>query len=56
MPPEPPTPAPRVLVTGVGGPSGVCLLKALVERPIALLAGDIDPYAAGLYLVAPTGA
>jgi carbamoyl-phosphate synthase large subunit len=53
MPPEPPTPAPRVLVTGVGGPSGVCLLKALVERPITLLAGDIDPYAAGLYLVAP---
>ncbi len=53
MPPESSTPVPRVLVTGVGGPSGVCLLKALVERPITLLAGDIDPYAAGLYLVAP---
>jgi carbamoyl-phosphate synthase large subunit len=43
--------APRVLVTGVGGPSGVCLLKALAEKPLTLLAGDIDPYAAGLYLV-----
>jgi carbamoyl-phosphate synthase large subunit len=53
MPPEPPTSTPRVLVTGVGGPSGVCLLKALAERPIILLAGDIDPYAAGLYLVTP---
>jgi carbamoyl-phosphate synthase large subunit len=50
MPPEPPT-RPRVLVTGVGGPSGICLLRALAERPVTLLAGDIDPYAAGLYLV-----
>jgi carbamoyl-phosphate synthase large subunit len=48
---EPSTSTPRVLVTGVGGPSGVCLLKALAERPVTLLAGDIDPYAAGLYLV-----
>ncbi len=46
-----PVSTPRVLVTGVGGPSGVCLLKALAERPVTLLAGDIDPYAAGLYLV-----
>jgi carbamoyl-phosphate synthase large subunit len=53
MPAESRTPAPRVLVTGVGGPSGVCLLKALAERPVTLLAGDIDPYAAGLYLVGP---
>jgi carbamoyl-phosphate synthase large subunit len=51
MPPESPSPAPRVLITGVGGPSGICLLKALAERPVTLLAGDIDPYAAGLYLV-----
>jgi carbamoyl-phosphate synthase large subunit len=50
MPPEPPT-LPRVLITGVGGPSGVCLLRALAEQPVTLLAGDIDPYAAGLYLV-----
>jgi carbamoyl-phosphate synthase large subunit len=53
MPPEPPTPTPRVLITGAGGPSGVCLLKALTARPVTLLAGDVDPYAAGLYLVAP---
>jgi carbamoyl-phosphate synthase large subunit len=53
MPAEPRTSSPRVLVTGVGGPSGVCLLKALAERPVTLLAGDIDPYAAGLYLVGP---
>jgi carbamoyl-phosphate synthase large subunit len=45
--------ASRVLVTGVGGPSGVCLLRALAERPVTLFAGDIDPYAAGLYLVEP---
>jgi carbamoyl-phosphate synthase large subunit len=51
MPSKASVSAPRVLVTGVGGPSGVCLLKALAERPVALLAGDIDPYAAGLYLV-----
>lgn len=50
MPPDSPT-LPRVLVTGVGGPSGVCLLRALAKRPVTLLAGDIDPYAAGLYLV-----
>jgi carbamoyl-phosphate synthase large subunit len=42
---------PRILITGVGGPSGVCLLRALAGRPVELLAGDIDPYAAGLYLV-----
>jgi carbamoyl-phosphate synthase large subunit len=46
-----PTHTPRVLVTGVGGPSGICLLRALAPRPVTLLAGDIDPYAAGLYLV-----
>jgi carbamoyl-phosphate synthase large subunit len=45
--------APRVLVTGVGGPSGICILRALADRPVTLLAGDIDPYAAGLYLVEP---
>ena len=53
MPSDTPTHPPRVLVTGVGGPSGVCLLRALAEHPVTLLAGDIDPYAAGLYLVDP---
>jgi carbamoyl-phosphate synthase large subunit len=51
MPSSPPHTSPRVLVTGVGGPSGVCILQALAARPLTLLAGDIDPYAAGLYLV-----
>jgi carbamoyl-phosphate synthase large subunit len=42
---------PRVLITGVGGPSGICLLRALTERPVVLFGGDIDRYAAGLYLL-----
>jgi carbamoyl-phosphate synthase large subunit len=41
----------RVLVTGVGGPSGVSLLRALADAPVTLIGGDIDPYAAGLYLL-----
>ncbi len=51
MSPDSPSARPRVLITGVGGPSGVCLLQALARRPVTLLAGDIDPYGAGLYLV-----
>jgi carbamoyl-phosphate synthase large subunit len=50
---EPIAPRPRVLITGVGGPSGVCLLRGLATRPVSLLGGDLDPYAAGLYLVEP---
>ncbi len=46
-----PTSRPRVLITGSGGPAGVCLLQSLARRPLVLFAGDIDPYAAGLYLV-----
>ncbi len=42
---------PRVLVTGAGGPSGISILRALEGEPVTMLAGDIDPYAAGLYLV-----
>ncbi|MER8236997.1 ATP-grasp domain-containing protein [Streptomyces sp. NPDC094049] len=41
---------PRVLVTGAGGPSGVCFLRALggaAER----YAADLDANGAGLYLV-----
>jgi carbamoyl-phosphate synthase large subunit len=44
---------PRILVTGVGGPSGVSILRAMADEPVAMLGGDIDPYAAGLYLLAP---
>jgi carbamoyl-phosphate synthase large subunit len=39
----------RVLVTGVGGPAGVCLVKALREQH-SLVPVDSDPMAAGLYL------
>lgn len=44
---------PRVLVTGAGGPSGISILRAMEREPVTMLAADIDPYAAGLYLVDP---
>ena len=44
---------PRVAITGVGGPSAVSLLLAFADANVELLAGDVDPYAPGLYLVAP---
>lgn len=44
--------APRALITGAGGPSGYSLLLGLAERDLELAAADIDPNAAGLYLVA----
>ncbi len=42
---------PRVLVTGTGGPSGISILRAMEGEPVTMLAADIDPFAAGLYLV-----
>jgi carbamoyl-phosphate synthase large subunit len=42
----------RVLVTGVGGPAAIAAMKSLrAEESVELLAADIDPWAAGLYLV-----
>ncbi|MET0773853.1 MAG: ATP-grasp domain-containing protein [Candidatus Limnocylindrales bacterium] len=42
----------RVLVTGAGGPSAVGVIRSLAREPrVALHAADIDPNAAGLYLV-----
>lgn len=42
----------RVLVTGAGGPSAVGVLRSLERDPrVAPYAADIDPNAAGLYLV-----
>jgi carbamoyl-phosphate synthase large subunit len=42
----------RVLVTGAGGPAAVSVLKSLRADPsVTLLAADMDPWAAGLYLV-----
>lgn len=41
----------RVLVTGVGGPSGTSFMLAAASESIDFYAGDIDPYAPGLYMV-----
>jgi carbamoyl-phosphate synthase large subunit len=42
----------RVLVTGAGGPAAVAAMKSLRADPsVELLAADMDPWAAGLYLV-----
>lgn len=43
----------RIAVTGAGGPSAVSFMKTVASRDVELIAGDIDPYAAGLYLVPP---
>ncbi len=43
----------RVLVTGAGGPSGIAVMQSIASDTLTVLAGDIDPYAAGLYLVPP---
>ena len=41
-----------VMVTGAGGPAAISVLKSLRHDPlIRLIAADIDPWAAGLYLV-----
>jgi carbamoyl-phosphate synthase large subunit len=40
-----------VLVTGVGGPSGISVMRAIAGDRLTIVAADIDPYAAGLYLV-----
>ncbi|PRZ44034.1 carbamoyl-phosphate synthase large subunit [Antricoccus suffuscus] len=41
-----------VLVTGAGGAAAVTLIRALTPM-YRVIAGDIDPYAVGLYLVPP---
>ncbi len=44
----------RVLVTGAGGPAAVSVLKSLsADSSVSLIAADMDPWAAGLYLVPP---
>ena len=43
----------RVAVTGAGGPSAISFLEAIAAPSIELFAGDVDPYASGLYLVPP---
>src|SRR6202030_1697637 len=45
----------RVLVTGAGGPAAIAAMKSLGADPsVELLAADMDPWAAGLYLVPPS--
>jgi carbamoyl-phosphate synthase large subunit len=42
----------RVLVTGAGGPAAIAVMKSLRSDPsVTLIAADMDPWAAGLYLV-----
>jgi carbamoyl-phosphate synthase large subunit len=45
----------RVLVTGAGGPAAIAAMRSLSADPsVELLAADMDPWAAGLYLVPPS--
>lgn len=41
----------RVLVTGAGGPAAVAFMQSVSRAGAEIWAVDIDPYAAGLYLV-----
>ena len=44
----------RVLVTGAGGPAAVSVMKSLsADSSVHIIAADMDPWAAGLYLVPP---
>ena len=44
----------RGLVTGAGGPAAIAAMKSLGADPsVELIAADMDPWAAGLYLVPP---
>jgi carbamoyl-phosphate synthase large subunit len=44
---------PRVLLTGAGGAAAVSFIKATRHEPVDVYASDMDPLAAGLYLVPP---
>ena len=43
----------RVLVTGAGGAAGIAVIRALAPAGHRIHAGDCDPLATGLHLVAP---
>jgi len=43
----------RLLITGAGGPSAISFMRAVEAEFGEIWMGDIDPYASGLYLVAP---
>ncbi len=42
---------PRVLITGAGGPAAVSFMRAVEGQDLEIFAVDIDPNAAGLYIV-----
>ena len=42
---------PRVLITGAGGPAAVSFIRAVEAEDLEIFAVDIDPNAAGLYLI-----
>jgi carbamoyl-phosphate synthase large subunit len=42
---------PRVLITGMGGPAGIAVLRGIGDHRFDVYSADIDPFAAGLYLV-----
>lgn len=44
----------RILLTGAGGAAAVSFIKAVAQEPVDLYAADMDPFAAGLYLVPPS--
>ncbi|MDH3269880.1 MAG: ATP-grasp domain-containing protein [Gemmatimonadota bacterium] len=48
---SPPDDRLRVLVTGAGGAAAISVLRSLTHEGHLLFAGDVDPHAAGLYLV-----
>lgn len=41
----------RILLTGGGGAAAISFINALADDPVRIFVADIDPYAAGLYLV-----
>jgi carbamoyl-phosphate synthase large subunit len=41
----------RVLITGMGGPAGIAVARSLEAAGATVIAADMDPLAAGLYLV-----
>ncbi len=54
-PPVEPASLPTVLVTGAGGPAGVCVIRALREMCVRVVAADPDDSAVGLQLADVAG-
>ncbi len=52
MSPADPIDPTRILVTGAGGPAAIAVLRAYErDASVTMIAADMDPWAAGLYLV-----